>query len=98
MLTLVVCGAEDDDNGSAAELADDHARCGLPEVPGTHMSSVTKPELGQAIVDFLTDKKGAPESAPPSSANAALVCDRADLGLRLDRRGWSAAWSSCRSI
>jgi len=25
----------------------------LYEVPGTHMSSVTKPELGQAIADFL---------------------------------------------
>ncbi len=23
------------------------------EIPGTHMSSVTKPELGEAIADFL---------------------------------------------
>ena len=44
---------EDEDNGSAEELA---ARCPTPtiaEVPGTHMSSVTKPEFGEAIADFL---------------------------------------------
>ena len=25
------------------------------EVPGTHMSSVTKPELGEAIAEFLSE-------------------------------------------
>jgi len=54
MPTLVVCGSEDDDNGSAAELAAAMPNAVFREVPGTHMSSVTKPELGQAIVDFLT--------------------------------------------
>lgn len=51
--TLVVCGAEDFDNGSASALADvlPHAR--YVEVPGGHMSSVTRPELGQAMADFL---------------------------------------------
>ena len=49
----VICGTEDDDNGSPQALAD-----GLPEgryiaVPGNHMSAVVKPELGQAITDFL---------------------------------------------
>lgn len=51
--TLVVAGVEDHDNGSAAALADvlPHAR--FVEVPGGHMSSVAKPELGRAIAEFL---------------------------------------------
>jgi len=53
MRTLVVCGSEDDDNGSAEELAAALHDAIFREVPGTHMSSVTKPELGAAIVDFL---------------------------------------------
>jgi pimeloyl-ACP methyl ester carboxylesterase len=53
MPTLVVCGSEDDDNGSAEELAAALPDATFEEVPGTHMSSVTKPELGMAIVDFL---------------------------------------------
>ena len=53
MPTLVVCGAEDEDNGSAAELAEALPIAKFIEVPGTHMSSVTKPELGEAIVTFL---------------------------------------------
>jgi pimeloyl-ACP methyl ester carboxylesterase len=53
MPTLVVCGREDDDNGSAEELADVLPNALFDEVPGTHMSSVTRPEFGQAIADFL---------------------------------------------
>jgi pimeloyl-ACP methyl ester carboxylesterase len=53
MPTLVVCGAEDDDNGSAPELASVLPDAQYTEVPGTHMSSVTKPEFGQAIAEFL---------------------------------------------
>ena len=55
MPTLVVCGSEDDDNGSAEELADALPNAMFKEVPGTHMSSVTKPEFGAAIADFLTE-------------------------------------------
>ena len=51
--TLVVSGVEDDDNGSAAALADALPDAIFREVPGNHMSAVTKPELGQAIADFL---------------------------------------------
>jgi pimeloyl-ACP methyl ester carboxylesterase len=51
--TLVVCGSEDDDNGSAEALAAAIPAARYQEVPGTHMSSVTKPELGKAIADFL---------------------------------------------
>jgi pimeloyl-ACP methyl ester carboxylesterase len=53
MPTLVVCGSEDDDNGSAEELANVLPNAIFREVPGTHMSSVTKPELGEAIAEFL---------------------------------------------
>jgi pimeloyl-ACP methyl ester carboxylesterase len=53
MPTLVVCGSEDDDNGSAAELAAALPDATFREIPGTHMSSVTKPELGEAIASFL---------------------------------------------
>ena len=54
MPTLVVCGAEDDDNGSAPLLAVTLPDGHYVEVPGTHMSSVTKRELGEAIVRFLS--------------------------------------------
>jgi pimeloyl-ACP methyl ester carboxylesterase len=54
MPTLVVCGGQDDDNGSAEELAAALPDATFHEVPGTHMSSVTRPELGQEIADFLS--------------------------------------------
>jgi pimeloyl-ACP methyl ester carboxylesterase len=53
MPTLVVCGSEDDDNGSAEELANVLPNALFVEIPGTHMSSVTKPQFGDAIADFL---------------------------------------------
>jgi pimeloyl-ACP methyl ester carboxylesterase len=53
MPTLVICGSEDDDNGSAEELAAALPNAVFREVPGTHMSSVTKPEFGEAIARFL---------------------------------------------
>lgn len=53
MPTLVVCGTEDDDNGSAEELANILPDAVFEEVPGTHMSSVTKPQFGEAIAGFL---------------------------------------------
>ncbi len=53
MPTLVVCGDQDDDNGSAEELANVLPNAIFREVPGTHMSSVTKPQFGEAIAEFL---------------------------------------------
>lgn len=53
MPTLVVCGNEDHDNGSGAKLAEALPDAMFEEVPGTHMSSVTEPELGEAIARFL---------------------------------------------
>ena len=51
--TLVVCGREDHDNGSARDFAAALPNARYQEIPGTHMSSVTKPELGEAIAQFL---------------------------------------------
>ena len=53
MPTLVVCGDEDDDNGSASDLAARLPNATYAEVPGTHMGSVTRRELGRAIADWL---------------------------------------------
>ena len=50
----VICGADDDSNGSAHELADILRDGHYFEVPGNHMNAVTRKELGQAMVDFLT--------------------------------------------
>ena len=54
MPTLVVCGADDQDNGSAPALAEVLPDGTYAEIPGNHMSSVTEPEMGEAIVRFLT--------------------------------------------
>lgn len=50
---LVVAGVDDDDNGSAQELAAALPDGRYAEVPGNHMSAVTKPELGEAVASFL---------------------------------------------
>jgi pimeloyl-ACP methyl ester carboxylesterase len=50
--TLVLSGADDRDNGSAEALARLLPNPAYVEVPGTHMSVVTKPEFGAAIADF----------------------------------------------
>ena len=52
--TLVLSGAEDQDNGPANELANLLPDGRFVEVPGNHMSAVTKPDLGRAIADFLS--------------------------------------------
>jgi hypothetical protein len=49
----VVCGEQDQDNGSAKALAEALPQGELIAVPGNHMSAVTRPELGHAIRDFL---------------------------------------------
>jgi len=53
MPTLVLSGAEDQDNGPAEALADLLPQGRFVEVPGNHMSAVTKPDLGRAIARFL---------------------------------------------
>ena len=54
MPTLVLCGDQDDDNGSADRLAEALPDASLAIIPGTHMSSVTRPELGHELVRFLS--------------------------------------------
>jgi pimeloyl-ACP methyl ester carboxylesterase len=54
MPTMVLSGAEDNDNGSVDDLAAILPAGAVQRTPGGHMSAVTKPELGQAITDFLT--------------------------------------------
>lgn len=50
---LVLCGDQDRDNGSPRALVDALPDARLEFVPGTHMSSVTQTEFGQAIARFL---------------------------------------------
>lgn len=52
---LIVCGAEDQDNGSAPDLAAALPHGRYAEVPGGHMSAVTKPQLGEAMAAFLAE-------------------------------------------
>ncbi len=52
--TLVVTGADDDDNGSGQAVADLLPQGRFQSIPGNHMSAVTRPELGEAIADFLS--------------------------------------------
>ena len=54
MPTLVVCGSEDDDNGSAEELAAALPNAEFREIPGTHMTSITKRQFGETIAEFLS--------------------------------------------
>jgi pimeloyl-ACP methyl ester carboxylesterase len=51
--TLVLCGDRDTDNGSAEELAALIPDAHYETVPGGHLDSATKPELGEAVVRFL---------------------------------------------
>jgi pimeloyl-ACP methyl ester carboxylesterase len=54
MPTLVLCGADDHDNGSAPKLAVALPNARYEEVSGTHMSSVAEGAFGDALVRFLS--------------------------------------------
>lgn len=56
MPTMVLCGTEDHDNGSAEALTASLPGGRFVAVPGTHMSSVTRPEFGEALVEFLSTR------------------------------------------
>lgn len=51
--TLVVCGKDDRDNGSADELAAVLPGATHAEIPGNHMSAVTMPAFGATIAGWL---------------------------------------------
>jgi pimeloyl-ACP methyl ester carboxylesterase len=50
---LVLSGRDDNDNGSAEDLAAALPQAQAQRVPGNHLSAVAAPELAQAIVRFL---------------------------------------------
>lgn len=50
---LVLCGAEDHYNAEAHALSEALPNATWQEIPGTHMSSVTRPELGSSLADFF---------------------------------------------
>lgn len=54
MPTLVLCGAQDRDNGDPHRLAEAIPDARFEEIPGTHMSSVAEPAMGHAIARFLS--------------------------------------------
>jgi len=54
MPTLVLCGSEDEDNGSAPKLAEALPNATYVTVPGTHMSSVTKQLFGERLAEWLS--------------------------------------------
>ncbi|MFN2100433.1 alpha/beta fold hydrolase [Altererythrobacter sp. MF3-039] len=53
MPTMVLCGDKDRDNGSPQALVEALPDAQLVEIPGTHMSSVAEPDMGDALVEFL---------------------------------------------
>ena len=54
MPTLFACGVDDQDNGSATELAELLPDATYREEPGVHLDSASKRELGEAITQFLS--------------------------------------------
>lgn len=54
MPTLVLIGDEDRDNGSPEKLREALPDAAMAVIPGNHMGSVTKPEMGRAILEFLS--------------------------------------------
>ncbi len=52
---LVLAGDEDNDNGTAEDLAAALPRGRAARVPGNHMSAVAQPDLGRAIAAYLAE-------------------------------------------
>jgi len=55
--SVVLLGDQDDDHGSGEELAALMPRASYAVIPGSHMAAVARPELGEAIADFLGDPR-----------------------------------------
>lgn len=53
--TLVLCGAVDEDNGSAEALAALLPQARARRTPGDHLSAISAPEFPQAILEFLKE-------------------------------------------
>lgn len=50
---LVICGAEDADNGSAGELAKLFPHATLATVPGNHNNAASTTQFANAVIEFL---------------------------------------------
>lgn len=57
MSTLILMGDQDDDHGSGSELAELMPRASYAQMPGSHMAAVARPEMGEAIAEFLGDPR-----------------------------------------
>jgi len=53
MPTLVLCGIDDNDNGSADALVEALPDARRGTIPGNHMSCITLPDFGEAIASYL---------------------------------------------
>ncbi len=54
MPTLILCGEDDQDNGSPQKLVTELPDAQLELIPGHHMSSVTERAMGERITSFLS--------------------------------------------
>lgn len=70
MPALVVNGSDDDDNGSAADLAAALPDARLVLIPGNHASSVTGPALGEAIASFISNQLVESDGRRPAGRSA----------------------------
>ncbi|KAJ8138697.1 hypothetical protein OY671_008090, partial [Metschnikowia pulcherrima] len=78
MPVSVLCGDKDNDNGSADRSAAASPDARRATIPGTHMSSVTVPEMGAEIVSFLTTpaSRGAgnvPRESPSMKSSSSVL-------------------------
>ena len=80
MPTLVVCGSEDDDNGSAEELADGAAQRGVQRSAGHAHELGHQAGVRRGDRRFLnSSRKGAPEGAPRGEAKPSAQVARRSL-------------------
>jgi pimeloyl-ACP methyl ester carboxylesterase len=63
--TLVLTGAADGHNETAAELASTLPRGRYQELPGDHFTAVGSPEFTAAVIEFLTAEEPAAEEPAP---------------------------------
>ncbi len=65
--TLVLTGAADGHNETAAELASTLPRGRYQELPGDHFTAVGSPEFTAAVIEFLTAEEPAAEEPAPGA-------------------------------
>jgi pimeloyl-ACP methyl ester carboxylesterase len=68
--TLVLTGAEDGHDETAAELASTLPNGRYQRLPGDHFSAVNSPEFTAAVIEFLTAPGGAGDETPQPTRSA----------------------------